>query len=259
MRNIFQDIWNFFLSKVQPLIRWSQTHTLPGCHKLPLYDIIIFFRNELRKNKLVTRANSMSYSFFLALFPSLIVLFTLIPYFRINNAFLPQLQVAIENVLPGDAGDSLFHFIRDLATRKRSGLLSFSFFLALYFASNGMLAMMSGFDKEYWITFKKRGFWRRRIVAVFLTMMLAGILIGSIILVILGNIILNSIGHFLHIDGFTTVLIKLLRWLIIIVLYYTGISFIYRYAVSMRRRVDFINTGTTVATIFCLLSSWVFS
>ena len=62
----------FNLPLIQDLIKWSKEHSLPGFFHVPIYDVIIFVFNEVRRFDLFTRANSMAFSFFLALFPSLI-------------------------------------------------------------------------------------------------------------------------------------------------------------------------------------------
>ncbi|MEN9415307.1 MAG: hypothetical protein RLZ62_1611, partial [Bacteroidota bacterium] len=144
---------------------WSKRRSLPGLSGIPLYNLLFFIYRELQKEALVTRANSMAFSFFLAIFPGIIVLFTLLPYtplYHLNidvngapHTFEDVLRSNISEVMPGEAGDMLFSSIREIATMERSGLLSFGFFLAIWFASNGMVSMMEGMKKNY-SSFKKR-------------------------------------------------------------------------------------------------------
>jgi membrane protein len=88
-------------------------------------------------------------------------LFTLIPYLKNYLLdYLPQgdnfdliLQTEIKRIMPGVAGDRLFDFIEDITSNPRVGLLSVGFLMAIFFASNGMLALMRGFEKSYQTTF----------------------------------------------------------------------------------------------------------
>jgi membrane protein len=49
------------------------------------------------------------------------------------------------------------------------------------------------------------------------------------------------------------------RWLVIIGLFYTCISLIYRFGAATRKRFRFFTPGSALATILCLGSSLVFS
>ena len=105
----------------------------------------------------MTRANSMAFSFFMAIFPAIIALFTLLPYtplyqmtVMVNGTaveFQDLLRDNITEVMPGEAGNMLFSTIKGIATKPRTGLLSFGFFLTIWFASNGMLSLMRGMEK----------------------------------------------------------------------------------------------------------------
>ncbi|MEK6616427.1 MAG: ribonuclease BN, partial [Bacteroidota bacterium] len=67
------------------IINLSKKIILPGFQKLPLYDVAIFFFRGMQKGALPMRASAVSFSFFLAMFPSIIFVFTLIPYIPIEN------------------------------------------------------------------------------------------------------------------------------------------------------------------------------
>ena len=66
---------------------------LPGFNRVPLYDVIIFFLKRFNENELQTRARALAFSLFLAIFPTIIFLFTLIPYIPIDNFQLQVLQM----------------------------------------------------------------------------------------------------------------------------------------------------------------------
>lgn len=252
---------------VQRVINWSKVTSLPGFFSVPIYDVSIFLRNEFKKDNLFIRANSMAFSFFLSLFPSIIVLFTLLPYFSQyllshlpgGDNFMTILQREIKLIMPGDAGDMLFITIEDITTQPRAGLLSLGFVLAVIFASNGMVTMMKSFEKSYLDTFRKRNGFQIRQVAIGLTFMLGILLIASVVLIIVGNLLISLLDQYIHLDWFSSVSISIMRYLVIIGLFYFVISFIYRFGVSTYRRFSFFSAGTTLATVLSILSSTLFS
>ncbi|MEL6925427.1 MAG: YihY/virulence factor BrkB family protein, partial [Bacteroidota bacterium] len=191
--------------------QWTQTHSLPGFFKVPIYDVATFIVNELRHHDLTTRANSIAFSFFLSLFPAMIALFTLLPYFQDvivpffpqGSSFQEELRQQILEILPGNAGNSLSEFIIDIVDNPRVGLTSVGFVLAIFFSSNGMIAMMRSFQKSYSTTFKKRNALQKRLVAIRLVSIIALMVVGSVLLVILGNIFINWLSNYIRADVFT--------------------------------------------------------
>lgn len=207
----------------------------------------------------MTRANSMAFDFFMAIFPSLIVLFTLLAYTPLYANFADVLRDSIQEIMPGNAGTMLFKTIEDIATIPRSGLLSAGFFLAMWFASNGMLSMMRGLEKEYKESFRRRTSFEKRLIAIQLTFLLALILIVSVILVILGNTILHFVFNYITVDWLTRMTVFSFRWVVVFLLFYAGISTIYRYGAATRKKIPFFNSGAMLATLLSILTSWGFS
>jgi membrane protein len=228
-------------------------------HRIPLYKIGRFLYQEINSDDLNTRANSMAFSFFLSIFPAIIVLFTLLAYTPLYENFDEVLRLAIDEIMPGNAGNMLFKTVQDIATIPRSGLLSFGFFLAIWFASNGMITMMVGLEKEYAEAFRRRSELEKRLIAIQLTFLLALILVTSVVLVILGNTILHFVFQFIKADFITRWLLFVFRWIVVFALFYAGISTIYRYGSSTHRKIPFFSPGATLATILSILSSWGFS
>ena len=252
---------------VQGTLSWSKRHSLPGFFRVPIYDVVIFVRQEIRQYDLFVRANSVAFSFFLSLFPSIMVVFTLLPYLKnyVLN-YLPQgedfdryLRHEIDRIMPGVAGDRLFNFVDDITSNPRVGLLSFGFLMAIFFSSNGMIMLMRGFDKGYSRTFKNRHPLRKRLIAIGMTFLIGGLVIVAVVLMILGDFGINWLSDLIGLDRLTEFLLNLLRWLIIIALYYFGIATIHRFGAATRRKFKMFTPGAALATLLCLAASLFFS
>ncbi len=241
------------------VVDWSKRHSIPGLKRIPLYNLIVFITQELKNDALTTRANSMAFSFFLAIFPSLIVLFTLVAYTPLYATFDDQMYSAIQEIMPGDAGKMVFDFVEDVINRPRGGLLSFGFFLAIWFASNGMLSMMQGLEKDHHVVFRRRGSVEKRLIAIQLMFLVALVLIGSVVMGILGNLILASVFVFVKVDFITRFLLFLFRWVVLLLVMYTTFATIYRFGAPIRSGQSYIHPGTVVATVLSLLTSVGFS
>ena len=96
-----------------------------------------------------------------------------------------MLSDQLRGVIPKNAHEYIFSIINDITSIKRDSLLSFGALLALFFSSNGMLTLMSGFDKAHHETFKPRKWYISRLIAIGLTVVLTLLLIVSLIMLVL--------------------------------------------------------------------------
>lgn len=240
-------------------IKWTKSRSLPGFDGVPIYDVVIFLFREAKKDDIVTRANSMAFSFFLALFPTLIFLFTLIPLMPFSANYLAIFEEAITGVLPQNAENYLLNMMRDIMSIPRGGLLSVGFILATIFASNGMNALLRGFNKSYEISYFSRNYIRNRLVALKLTGLVIILFIASIILIIGSRQIFHFLFDLMNAGEYGRLGLKLLRWMIVVLLFYAAISVIYRYGPALKRKFRFITPGATMATLFSILTSLAFA
>lgn len=249
------------------LLKYTRENSFIGFHGVPIYDVVIFVINEVKRDDLFTRANSVAFSFFLSLFPSLLTIFTLLPFaldvlvvwFPSLTNFNDVLYEEIKRVMPGQAGDILFGFVQEVTSSSRIGLLSFGFLLALYFSSNGMLAMMQAFEKSYVKTFKRRNFFKKRLIAAGLTLLIGLFIVASTAFVILGDSILFWLTESIGWSSGTAFLLSVIRWVIMLSLYYITIGTIYRYGAATIKRFSYFSPGVTLATVLSLATSVAFS
>ncbi|MEM9836414.1 MAG: YihY/virulence factor BrkB family protein [Bacteroidota bacterium] len=255
------------LPLIRQLVKYTKTHSFIGFQGVPIYDVVSFVIHEAQRDDLFTRANSIAFSFFLSLFPTILTIFTLIPFFiGLFSFMLPNMEEVnrtiyqeISKVMPGEAGDFLTNFILEVVNRPKVGLLSFGFLLAIYFSSNGMLAMMRSFEKSYEKTFRRRNAFKKRMVAIGLTAQLGLFILASTVLVVMGGNIISWLADFINLSQFTELLIGLSRWVIMLLLYYFTIGSLYRFGAATFKRFSYWSPGVTLAAILSLLTSVAFS
>lgn len=238
---------------------WLHEHSLPGFRGISIWHVGDFLIREVKKDDPFMRANAVAFSFFLSLFPAIITLFTLLPYLPIYDSFSATLQTTIRGLMPGTAGEWLVDFLNDIATRERRGLLSFSTLLALYFSTSGTATIMYSFEKDIPQIFKNRNPLVKRWIALWLTVLLGVLVVMSIALVIAGHHLIEWMTRYARADWVTTLSFEALRWTLVIALFYSSISLLYKYGAPLKRRFHFFSTGATVATILALVSSIGFS
>jgi len=241
------------------ILRKSKHWYLPGFEGVPLYDVSRFFYGQIKTVGLTERAQAIAYNFIMAIPPSFLFLFTLIPHlpFVKKKDILNQLRLILKDIIPVETvNNNIVRFIDDTFFKTPVfGLLSFGLLLALFFASNAMMGLMRSFNKNY-IGFKKRRGWHDRLVAIRLTVLIFGLLLGCLILLISQGAALKLFGLK---SKFWIELIFYLRWVFIISLIYFSIAFIYKYAPAVHKRWKLISPGTILATFLCMFATYGFS
>ena len=233
------------------LLLWARRVSLPGFDGIPLYDVLIFFWKSIVEGSITTRASAIAFNFFLALFPALIFLFTLIPYIPIAN-FQEELFLLIQDVLPENAFSTVEKTIREIITEERGGLLSLGFFMALIFSTNGLASMMSAFDASLH-SFQRRIWIEQRIIAVMLLFIISILLTITIALIAGGQIAINYLANNdLLRDNLTYYLLTFGKWIVIIGLLFFTYSFFYYFAPAKKTRWRFISAGSTLATVLSI-------
>jgi membrane protein len=239
------------------LLRKSKKWYLPGFEGLALFDVIQFFRTQLKTHSLSERAAAISYNFIMAIPPSLLFIFTLIPHlpFISKKVLKQQLHTLIIDIVPNKLyNKQIIQFFDGFIDGNKIGLLSFGLLLALYFSSNGIMGIMRGFNKKY-VGFRRRRKIMMRLISLRLTIIIFGLLSAYILMLIMQGTVLKSLVTNKGLREF----IQYTRWSFIVLLVYLIIGFIFKYAPAVREKWRFTTPGTLLATILSLAASLLFA
>ena len=221
------------------------------------YTFLKKFVDVLGDNDLSERAASVAYSLILAIFPTVIFLFTLIPYIPgVNEALIMDF---FARVLPGGTFATVGPTLKDIISRPRSGVLSFGFLLALYSATNGMVALMNAFNSSN-IVAEQRSFLYKRGVAVGLTLALAISLFLAITLLVVGGVVIEYLARFgVFNNAVVYFALKIARYLLVFAVFVGVISVIYRYGPDANMKWTFVTPGSVTASVLIVLTTLAFS
>jgi membrane protein len=236
------------------VVNTSKKIILPGFEGVPLHDVILFFIKGLQNSALGNQAASLSFRFFLAIFPGLIFIITLIPYIPISD-FQNILLHLLEDLMPESAFQATQETFLDLINNKQGGLLSFGFIFALYLATDGVYAMMSGFNESVHIVEKRSAFKIRLISFMLVAIMTLLLTISTALIVSSGWFFGYLQQHGIINDGITLYALLLGKWIILLGLLFMAISFLYYFGPSGNVKYRFISAGSSLATVFIIIVS----
>ncbi len=258
--SIQERIRNFIL--VKKVIDFLDDIYLPGFQGASLYSVLQFFVKGIISPKFNLYAGSLSWNFFLAIFPSLIFLFTLIAYIHIPGFNLQKtILLQMDFFLPEDAYKIVRTTVRDIISHQRSGLLSFGFISALYFASNGVFSMMLAFDSNFNEgEKKKRNFFQKRGKSILITIGISALILLALSVLISGNLLsVWIIKKKLLNKAVMLVFVSIVQFITLSTLVFFIMSALYYFGHSAKERWKFFSPGAIVSTVLSLGATYAFS
>lgn len=236
---------------------WLRDHH-PFKSKTTWYEFLKKITAKIADNDTSERAASVSYSLILSVFPTVIFLFTLIPYIPIEN-LQERIMDFLGRALPGDTFSSVKSTVLDIISRQRGGVLSFGFLLAVYSATSGLVALMNAFNSSH-ESEDSRGFFKIRGVAIGLTFTLAIALILAIVVLIIGGVVSQYLLRFGILNNVIFVyLLAIARYLLVFAVFVGAISIIYRFGPDVNMNWTFVTPGSVIASVLIVLTTLAFS
>lgn len=237
----------------EKLVNRAQRVSLPLFDGVPLYDVLLFFWRSIVDGSITTRASGIAFSFFIALFPGIIFLFTLIPYIKIEG-FQNELFLMIQQLVPDEnTFKTIEATVYEVLNKKSGDNLLLNFFMALIFATNGFVSMMSAFDATVH-NINRRRWWSQYITAGFMLIIFTLLLTAAIALLIGGQDLINYLNDIDIIrDKLFIFLLSIGKWIINITMFFFAFSFLYYMAPAKRTKWRFISAGGTLATVLSIV------
>jgi len=245
---------------IRKLIRFAKKITFPGFEGVPFYDVVAFFIKQINKTGMNERAAAISFNFIMAIPPACIFLFSLVPLLPVADQFNKELMIFVNELTPNLKTRELVQgFLNDFFGRPRNSLLSFGFLIAIFYSSSAVLGIIHSFNQSIHEK-EKTGFMAYRWKAIKLTVIILMLFFASMIIMMTQGTLFNwLLGLFNIQDEATKIVIKVLRWFIIIGLFFYSIAFIYRHAPSVEKKWKLISPGSIVACTLLILFTFIFS
>ena len=127
------------------------------------------------------------------------------------EAIMPELMAYLDEVLPADALSQPERFLEQVAAGSGGGILSLGLLGALWATSSGLTAVMYTLSAVY-NTEETRPFWKVRLMAMAMTIGLAGFSMASIALVLYGEYIGRWIADLVGLGRLFVLAWSVLQW-----------------------------------------------
>jgi membrane protein len=211
---------------------------------------------EINRDNVLGLAAQLAFYFFLALFPALLFLVALLGYLPIDN-LLAELLAALGSVAPDDAVALLRRQLDQLANGGSGGLVTIGIGGAVWSSSAAMVAIIDALNRAYDVE-EWRSWWKRRGLAVLLTLALALFIVLAMLLVLAGPDVAGWLARRAGFGPAFDSAWRVARWPLMIFLIVLGVDLVYHFAPNRRRAWAWLTPGSLLATALWLASSFGF-
>ncbi len=198
-------------------------------------------------------AAQLAFYFFLALFPALLFLVSLISFLPVSG-LLEAITAALSRVAPGDVIQIVQDQVLKIANDENGGLLTFGMLGTIWSMSSGMDAVINTLNVAYDIQ-EGRPWWKTKLTAIALTLALAAFIILSMSLVLVGPSFGEKVAAWFSLGRALTIAWSVLQMPVVFVLVTLGIAMIYYFAPDAEQDWIWITPGSVVATVLWILVS----
>jgi len=195
----------------------------------------------------------ISYYFFLALFPALICLVAIASFFPIEH-FTDIILGILMRIAPEDVLSLVSRQLMVIAETRSAGLLTFGIIGTVWTASAGMQTLIRTLNFAYHVP-ETRPWWRVRMRAMILTLVVPVIFLASMTIVLVGPVLGERLAESLHLSAIFVFTWRIVHWPLVFVLAVSGLSFVYTVGPDASHRWQCLFPGASMATLIWLGAS----
>lgn len=201
-------------------------------------------------------AAQLAYYFFLALFPTVLVLLAVASFFPITNVIDDVVRV-LQPIAPAEVLRLLEEQLRRISSADNGGILTLGILGAVWSSSAGVVAIIGSLNRAYDID-EGRPWWKVRLTAIALTLALAVLIITSFTLIVIGPRIAEHLASSLGLGETFEWTWKILQWPLAFFLVSTAIGIVYYFAPDAEQDWVWVTPGAVFGTLLWVTASLAF-
>ena len=204
-------------------------------------------------------AKAAAYSAILCLFPTILVLTTLLALTPESDSVRGEMRAAFAEVLPNDTMTLLHDYFTNQKARSEQ-VLSSAILVSLVAAMGMMLSLMEGFRRAYDLPRREWSFWVERGIALAMIPLCLGPLAFATVVVAFGHQIEQwAIESSFHVLGPVVLFLwRIVRWSIGLATTIVVLAMIYQFGTPRRRAWKYVLPGASGAALIWFLATLSF-
>lgn len=239
---------------INKIVQLLDAIKLPGFKGFSIYDLLEMYVLGIVKGTLSSRAGSIAFSFFMALFPFLLFVLNLIPFIPIDN-FDRILLEFIELLLPIEIQSLITEIFQDIQSKPRGGLLSSVFLLSIFLTANGVSSIFTNFEDSYHVD-KSRNIFNQYLYATGVAVLLAFTLLITVAISIYVEIFL--------LQNLPALIENTINWIrtaqlfFFVIMAYLSVALLYYFGTIDGKKANFFSAGALMTTLLFISTTFLF-
>jgi membrane protein len=198
-------------------------------------------------------AGELAFFWFLALFPALLFVVALAGTLPVRH-LVDVVVESLARVAPGEVLALIRGQLAHIAHQPPRSLLTLSLLGALWSSSSAMTAIIDTLNQAYHVR-EGRAWWRVRLLAVALTVVLAAFVLTAVALLMAGPALGEAVERSLDLSWRFAWVWSVIEWPIVFGLVVTALGWVYAFAPDVRRRWKWFTPGAVAATLLWIAAS----
>ncbi len=230
----------FLLTRLRVPLTWTEVF------KRALYE-------AFWKDNCFALAAQLAYYFFFALFPTLLFMVALASYFPLTT-LIDDLFRTMGGFMPPEALKLITDQMIKISDDGQGGLLTLGVLLAVSSSSAAMVAIIDTLNRAYDVE-EGRPWWKVRLTAMALTVVVATFILISFALVLVGPTVATELAARVNLGPAFEWTWKILQWPVLFALASFAIALIYYFAPDVEQDWIWLTPGALFATTLWLAAS----
>lgn len=224
---------------------------------ISLWEMFKIYSQGVTKMQIGRMAASISWSFFLSLFPFILFLLSLLPYLpHYDKLQFYIFEVLMYNILPANMQKDVTGYITEFIIPNMKNISNLTIIFAMIFAVNGTHSLINGFNLN---TNLKRGAVKEYLVAFVITIAFIVLIIASLLGVYYSEVVLKLFTPQVNITWFVANLTKIIGFISFPLFYFILLALFYWVGCLKITTFKQAMPGAILTTILFVLLTYLFA
>jgi membrane protein len=234
---------------------------VPVAENLGLVDFAKLTYKEMNEDHVMAFAGNLTYKALFAVFPFFTFLLSLLGIFRATDlvkTMVDELSGVVPQAATAFIEDQLLSITRSQADSAFTFGAIISILLALWGVSGAFRSVMEAMNVMYEVE-EDRPFWKVYGLSIFMSLAVAVLLVGALVLVVFGESIGVTVADLVGLGAVFATIWSIVQWPVVALVVLFAFAMIYYFAPAAKQRFRWISPGSILAFVFWLIFSLLFS
>lgn len=213
--------------------------------------------HEFDEDEVFTRSAALAFYFVSALVPMIFFLMAILGLLAQGHNLQSGLLGYAGRFMPPDAYTLLEKTLTEITTKSTGLKLAIGLVLALWSGSGGVSSIMDALNRCYHVK-DSRPYWKQKLIALALTIALAGLTITALIIILYGGNIAQFVGNHTGMSAYLVLAWKIVQWPVALFFVISAFALLYFWGPDAEQEWQWITPGSMVGVLLWIGVSFIF-